>query len=71
MTDTKALKEHIKSSGISIVHISRRLGISAAAFYNKLSNITQFKPTEISELCDILCLTQCEKEAIFFAQIVE
>ena len=68
MTNTELLKAKISESGVSAAHIYRKLGISATAFYNKLNNDTQFKPTEISIICGILHIEKKKKERIFFAK---
>ena len=69
MTNTKLLQETIQSSGLKLQYIADALGISRAALYKKIQNVTQFKAGEISKLCDLLRIETAElKEQIFFAQ---
>ena len=67
MADTVALKAKIKESGMTAKHIYGKLGISGAAFYKKMNNSTQFKPTEITILTDLLGLSRADRDSIFFA----
>ena len=43
MTDTDKLNDAILESGIKIVAIDGKLGISRKGFYKKLNNETEFK----------------------------
>lgn len=66
MTDTKLLREAIDKSGMSITFISNEIGISREAFYKKISNITEFKASEIMKLSKILSLSNKSRDGIFF-----
>lgn len=69
MTDTKLLDSKIESSGLRIGFICAKMGISRQGFDNKRKNKTQFKPTEIDMLCELLGVrTITERYAIFFAR---
>lgn len=68
MTNTEALKQKIKDQGLKQGYIADKLGLSAYGFANKVNNVSEFKATEISLLCDILNITSLkEKESIFFS----
>lgn len=72
MTDTKALMQVIKKSGYKYTFIAAKLGISYQALRNKLVNKTEFLPTEIEALCNLLGMTDIkQKNDIFFAAFVE
>lgn len=72
MTDTKALQKRIDDSGLKQEFIARQLGLSSYGFAKKRDNETQFKPSEIEKLCEILHIgTLEERFAIFFAKQVE
>ena len=72
MTDTKALKERIKDSGFKQDFIAKQLGLTSYGFSQKRDNKTQFKPSEIDTLCDLLKIDSLEDRfAIFFAKDVE
>lgn len=71
MTDTVALKDAIKNSGMSVTYIANILGITRGALYKKLDNITEFKASEIVLLKNILNLSDKERDDIFFNAKVE
>lgn len=72
MTNTKALKSRIKESGFKQDFIAKQLGMSSYSFAQKRDNASQFKPTEIDALCDLLKIDSLEDRfAIFFAKDVE
>jgi hypothetical protein len=72
VTDTKVLRELIKKSGYKYSFIAQNLGISYQALRNKITNRTEFLPTEIETLCKLLELNDIkQKNDIFFASFVE
>lgn len=71
MTDTEKLNDAILESGIKIIAIASKLGISREGFYKKLNNETEFKASEISAMQKILGLTNKKRDEIFFASKVE
>lgn len=71
MTDTTRLNEAIAESGITIVAIAKKIGISREGLYKKINNDTEFKASEISAMQRILGLTNEERDIIFFAKEVE
>lgn len=72
MTNTKALKQKIKESGLKIGYITEKLDISYHWLKKKIENEVEFKASEIQILCELLSITNAkEKEAIFFANNVE
>lgn len=71
MTDTQLLDEKVKESGYKIGFIIDKLGISRAAFDKKKKNVIPFKGSEVYVLCDLLKLSDAQKNAIFFAENVE
>ena len=71
MTDSKVLQKRIMASGYKLKFIDHKLGVSYQTLLNKIDNRSEFKATEIFELCKILNLNAEEKEAIFFASLVE
>ena len=67
MTDTKMLEELIDKSGLKRGFIAQALNISNQALYNKIRNITEFKPSEIVIMCKLLNITDLTiREQIFF-----
>ena len=70
MTDTKMLEELIDKSGLKRGFIAQTLNISNQALYNKIRNITEFKPSEIVIMCKLLNITDLKiREQIFFEQM--
>ena len=68
MTNTKLLNEKIAESGLKKKFIADKLGLSTYGLQRKIENVTEFKASEISALCDVLDIkTVTEKEKIFFA----
>lgn len=72
MTNTNTLEKKIRDSGLRIMYICERLGISYPGFQKKLRNIggSEFKPSEISVLAGLLHLTPEEINQIFFSSEV-
>ena len=69
MTDTARLLKIIKESGIKKGNIADSLGLTIQGFMRKVKNISEFKPSEIEKLCDILAIRSLkEKDSIFFAK---
>ena len=68
MTNTKLLNEKIAESGLKRKFIAEKLGLSTYGLQRKIENVTEFKSSEISALCDVLDIKNAtEKEKIFFA----
>lgn len=68
MTDTVALKELIKKSGLKYQFIASELNITYQGLKNKIENVNEFKLSEVDLLCKLLGITKLhEKEKIFFA----
>lgn len=71
MTNTLELEIAIKRARISKKELAKKLNISLQTLYNKISNTVEFKASEISELCNILKLSNKERDLIFFAVSVD
>lgn len=66
MTDTQYLESLVKVSGFKKKFISDKLGLSYYSFHQKINNKTEFKPSEIKILCDLLSISAIDMEKIFF-----
>lgn len=67
MTDSRALKELIKSKGLKLKYVAEYLGLSSYGFSKKLNNEQEFKTSEVAALCELLEIKDLEeKETIFF-----
>ena len=72
MTNTKALREIIRSKGLKLNYIAEKLNLSPYGLSLKIDNKTEFKTGEITALCELLGITTLgEKERIFFAKKVD
>lgn len=69
MTDTKELNAAIARKGLTKKFVAAALGLSPVGFWKKLSNISEFKATEIKKLQTLLNLSDDERDRIFFASI--
>ena len=71
MTDTERLNELINKSGYKKKYIAEQLGVTPFGLDKKITNVTEFKASEIGTLCNLLQIkTLSEKERIFFAHNV-
>ncbi len=70
MVDTQHLGKKIEDSGLKTSFIVEKLGISRQAFDFKRRNIRKFRIAEIYVLCDLLNITDNERQEIFFANEV-
>ncbi len=67
MTNTKLLEQIIKDSGLKKGYIAERLGVSRAGLLNLINNRAEFKVSQIRVLCNLLNLTDTQRNVIFFA----
>lgn len=70
VTDTIALKEVIKSSGVSITHIAEKMGCSRNRVY-AIMNGSDCTAKEITLITECLHLSREKRDSIFFATISE
>lgn len=72
MTDTEKLQEYIDRSGLKQSYIAEQLGLSSYGFARKRDNLSEFLPSEINVLCELLNIQSVqERFEIFFACKVE
>lgn len=72
MTDSKILRKIISFKGLKLGFIAKELEISPYALSKKINNLSEFKASEISKLCDILGIVDLkEKDNVFFAVKVD
>jgi predicted transcriptional regulator len=69
--DLKYLCNKIDEIKIPVKTIAEKMGISRQTLYLKLNGKREFKTSEISNICDILRLTNEEKKHIFFTDEVD
>lgn len=68
MTDTELLNQYIEKSGLKVSFIAKQIGRSRYNFIQKRDNKSEFLPSEIEKLCELLRIDSLEeKNKIFFA----
>lgn len=70
MTDTQMLNGKVKESGLKVCFIAKKLGITRAGLYKKMSGKSEFKQGEIIIMKELLNLSNKEMYQIFFAHKV-
>lgn len=68
MPDIVLLKEKINETGMTMVSISAKSGITRETLYNRLNGKGEFLASEISGLTKALNLTRSERDKIFFTK---
>ena len=61
MTNTKLLREKIDASGLKLQYIADQLGITRFGLYKKLQDGSEFKPSQIVKLCELLRIETAEE----------
>lgn len=68
MPNIDLLKETIDESGMTMVAISNKSGITRETLYNRLNGIGEFTASEIVGLTKALKLSLEERDSIFFTE---
>lgn len=63
--NTKLLQQKIKDSGLKMGFIAEKLGRSRQALSDKIQGKTEFLPSEIRILCELLHLSDDGRRLIF------
>lgn len=63
--NTKLLQQKIKGSGLKMGFIAEKLGRSRQALSDKIQGKTEFLPSEIRILCELLHLSDDDRRLIF------
>ena len=71
MINYELLKNRINKSGIKIYALAEACGLTPQGLYNKLNGKNDFRCSEIICLSKALNLSPEDRNAIFFAQIVD
>ena len=66
MVNVEMLSHKIDQSGITIVALAAKCGMSRETFYNRMAGKSDFKASEIFALSSALRLSREERDAIFF-----
>ena len=65
MVKLDLLNNRIKDSGMTVVSIAEKTGVSRETLYNKLNGTVDFKASEILSISDVLRLSVKERDEIF------
>lgn len=66
MGNMKMLRSKIDETGITIVALAAKCGITRESLYNKLEGKSEFKASEIHAITCALNLKKSERDKIFF-----
>lgn len=66
MVNTKLLREKIDASGLKLNYIADQLGITRFGLYKKLQDGSEFKPSQIMKLCNLLRIETLEERKQIF-----
>lgn len=66
MTNIELLREKIERSGLKYSFIALQIGMTKEGFSKKLQLGTEFKPSQINILCDLLHITDLEERRHIF-----
>jgi len=64
--NTELLRNTIKEKGVKYKYIASRCGITPYGLQKKIDNIYDFRLNEIIAICDVLDLSNEQKNKIFF-----
>ena len=67
MTDTQALRDIIQKRGLKYYAVAEKLGITPYSLQKKIDNVTEFRPSEIVRLAQVLDISKDSVNRIFFA----
>ena len=65
MTNTEKLREIIDNSGYKFEHIAAEIGMARFGLYKKLQEGSEFKPSQILKLCELLHIEENQRAEIF------
>ena len=71
MTDFELLRSKINDSGMTMVAIAEKTGITRETIYNRFKGVGDFTASEMLAISDVLRLSNNERDRIFFARKVE
>lgn len=71
MLNVIELEVAMKRTGVTKNELAKNLNISLQTLYNKFNGNVEFKPSEIMRTCEILKLSQKDRDVIFFTPNVD
>lgn len=67
--NSELLQEKIQESGLKLGYISKKMNLSSYGLGKKIKNESEFKVSEMYKLCELLCLSDEERDAIFLPTV--
>lgn len=65
MTNTEKLREIIDNSGYKFEYVASSIGMTRFGLYKKLQDGSEFKPSQILKLCELLRIEDGQRAEIF------
>lgn len=65
MTNTERLREIIDNSGYKLEHVANHIGMTRFGLYKKLQDGSEFKPSQVVKLCELLNISLEDRKQIF------
>ena len=65
MTNTEKLREIIDNSGYKFEHVAQSIGMTRFGLYKKLQDGSEFNPSQILKLCELLQIDDSQRAEIF------
>lgn len=65
MTNTEKLRELIDKSGLKFEYVAEQIGLTRFGLYKKLETGSEFKPSQIATLCELLKIEDDLRKDIF------
>ena len=65
MTNTEKLRGIIYNSGYKFEYVAGYIGMTRCGLYKKLQDGSEFKPSQILKLCELLHIDECQRPEIF------
>lgn len=65
MPNTNKLREIIDGSGYKYEYVADYIGMTRYGLYRKLQEGSEFKPSQIIKLCELLKIDDCQRAEIF------
>lgn len=65
MTNMTRLRKIIKDSGFKLDFVAKAIGLTTSGLYDKFQMGTEFKPSQVVKLCELLKIDDKTRKEIF------
>lgn len=66
MFNRNLFRSKVIAAGLTLEKIAQKMGIDPSTLDRKMSGVSDFSRAEIQSVCEILKLSNAERDAIFF-----